>query len=178
MKNFNLFLFSVTLLSAFSYFTFTKIECFCENKADPNLLRDHIQHLGNPIATSSAPSKSADDLVKIVIALTKYKTDHRSYPISSGQGKNWDGLYSRYGESRNNWIAGLAPDYIVRLPRDPRNSNSDIEQYFYKSDGANFKLIAHHPNDCNEVKKIAPQLVDPKRDCVAYGYWTKKAAGW
>ena len=122
-------------------------------------------------------SQRVYDLYNLVVVLKKYKDDHGIYPISSKNGKGWDGLYSKYGESRTDWIKGLAPNYIAQLPRDPRNHTIDVEQYFYLSDGVNFKLISFHPTDCHTVKEKWPKLIDPRRGCGAYGFWTLNAWG-
>lgn len=118
------------------------------------------------------------DFFAIVYALEKYKLKYQAYPISSDEGRGWDGLYSRFGESRHDWIPGLVPEFLSELPRDPRMTKSPSEQYLYKSDGANYKLLAHSADDCLEVLKIFPNLVDPRRNCRAYGYWTPRGATW
>jgi hypothetical protein len=118
------------------------------------------------------------DLISIVEALTKYRNDNKQYPISSKNGKGFDGLYSNYGESKVNWIEGLVPKYIKNLPRDPRNLTEGHVQYIYSSDGANFKLIALNPLNCKEVALEYAALVDPMRVCQAYGFWTPAATYW
>jgi Bacterial type II secretion system protein G. len=118
------------------------------------------------------------DLSSIAFALEKYKRKYNQYPMSSNRGRNWDGLYSNFGESKKNWIEGLVPDFMANLPRDPRMSDSGLHQYLYKSNGANYKLISHSPDDCGDVLKIFPKLIDPKRNCWAYGYWTPRAVNW
>lgn len=122
--------------------------------------------------------KRLSDLAEIVYALEKYKTKYRHYPISSGEGDGWDGLYSDYGASKQDWIEGLTPEFLRVLPRDPRQEEAGSNQYLYRSNGAHYKLIAHSPEDCEEVRETFPQLMDPVRNCWAYGYWTKKAEEW
>lgn len=118
------------------------------------------------------------DLLEIVYALERYKMDNKSYPVSSSNGAQWDGIRSRYGESREDWIRGLVPEYIQKLPRDPRLLSDGGKQYIYSSNGASYKLIVHHPDNCDVIKAIYPSLVDPVRDCFAYGFWTEKFARW
>jgi len=53
----------------------------------------------------------------------------------------------------------------------------------YRSDGADYKLIAQRTGDCGVVRATSPGMIDPKRDygpgdCIAYGYWTEGAADW
>jgi len=68
--------------------------------------------------------------------------------------------------------------YISVLPRDPRNHTVCGEQYIYNSNGTDYKLIAHQPEECLVVKAKYPNLLDPMRDCWAYGYWTEGAKNW
>jgi len=127
-----------------------------------------------PDINESTPQR-VRDLTKIIHALERYKLDNKQYPISSN---GWDGLYTIYGVASEQWIAGIVPKYLDRLPSDPRNNNSGDNQYFYRSNGANYKLIAHTPDDCEKIKQLFPTLIDPSRDCWAYGFWTKNAERW
>ncbi|MFA7022767.1 hypothetical protein [Aliarcobacter sp.] len=95
-------------------------------------------------------------------------------PISQG----FDGIYSKYGYSGNDWIKGLSPKYINKLPIDPRNTNNPSFQYLYKSNGKDYKLISHSPEDCKSVEKINKALIDPSRKCWAYGLWSDGAKDW
>jgi hypothetical protein len=115
-----------------------------------------------------------DDLNRIRKALAEYYRDNKRYPTSSGL----DGLYTNYGRSGEDWIQGLAPGYIEALPRDPRYTSDGDKQYFYISNGADYKLISHLAEDCEIAAKLDPELVDPVRNCWAYGYWTEGAANW
>lgn len=130
------------------------------------------------VSEQDSNSIRLSDLGEVAYALEKYKVEHRQYPISSKGGEGWDGLYSDYGASRSDWIQGLVPNFLSTLPRDPRNDDLGSHQYLYMSDGANYKLIAHSPSDCEEILNKFPKLVDPERNCWAYGYWTPNAAQW
>ena len=114
------------------------------------------------------------DLTKIKDALSKYQQDNGSYPLSIG----WDGLFRKSNSSGENWIVNLSPKYIKQLPRDPRKSNKKVKQYIYKSNGRDYKLISHDTQNCNYIKDKKPKLVDPKRNCWAYGFWTNGAENW
>jgi hypothetical protein len=114
------------------------------------------------------------DFVLLGAALERYKTDTGSYPVSTG----FSGCASAYGYSGPDWIAGLAPGYLPSLPCDPGRSESPTRQYYYKSDGKDYKLIAHHVEDCAAAKGDPLVRVDPVRDCFAYGVWTKDAVNW
>lgn len=131
-----------------------------------------------PTEDSGGAHPQIADMYKIVVALERYKLDNRSYPISSHQGDGWDGILSKYGESRKDWIKGLVPNYLRELPVDSRKPTSDEHQFIYKSNGANYKLIVHSSSDCELVRSLYPKVIDPKRDCYAYGFWTKRATKW
>jgi len=114
------------------------------------------------------------DLTAIKDALAKYHADHGAYPESEA----FDGLYSKFGASKADWIPGLVPEYLPGLPRDPRRSDDKDCQYLYMSDGRDYKLVSYSPPDCQAVAAIRPDLIDPAVKCAYYGYWTPGAAAW
>ena len=118
--------------------------------------------------------KRLEDLNYLKIALENYYKDNGNYPISQG----FDGLYTKWGYSGNDWIKGLSPKYVNKLPIDPRNTNNPSFQYLYKSNGKDYKLISHSPEDCKGVEKLNNILIDPLRKCWAYGFWTDGAKDW
>lgn|SRR5690606_23993069 len=138
----------------------------------PNIAQQPLSEIEESI------SKEVSDLLTVVYALDRYKEDHGSYPISSSGGNGWDGIISAYGESREDWIQGLVPEYLDSLPRDPRMLDDGTRQYIYRSNGANYKLIVHKTDNCELIKGSYPSLVDPKRKCFAFGFWTKRASRW
>ena len=119
--------------------------------------------------------KTIEDIFALKQALNKYYTTTKSYPKSSG---GWDAIHAAYGQSREDWIPGLAPGYIKELPVDPRKSDDPIKQYMYKSDGTDYKLIAHFPAGIDEIINEYPQYVDPRRPSWAFGVWTEGAKNW
>lgn len=132
----------------------------------------------NPEPLNSFTPQRIGDLTRMVWALEKYKRDHRNYPISMEGGRKWSRLINVSGEFNHHWIEGLVPAYMEELPQDPRRDNNIDHQYAYKSDGANYKLIASHPDDCEQIAQILPNIIDSKRACRAYGFWTVRAAHW
>jgi hypothetical protein len=115
------------------------------------------------------------DLVAICAALESCREEHLTYPQSSG---GWDGLFSHWGQSKSEWISGLVPEYLRHLPRDPRCNDAPEQQYLYRSDGHDYKLISHSPEDYAYVKLWRPGLADPVREGWAYGFWTEGAISW
>jgi hypothetical protein len=72
----------------------------------------------------------------------------------------------------------LVPEYLEQLPRDPRGNDVPDQQYLYRSDGKDYKLISHSPEDYTFVRASRPELIDPVREGWAYGFWTEGAVGW
>lgn len=114
------------------------------------------------------------DLQALKKALQKYHQKVGSYPVSS----QWSGMRSLWGPSTENWVPGLAPGYIPSLPRDPRRNDNPEEQYIYRSDGTNYKLLAHKPGNCTIARALNPEFIDPVRGCDAMGIWTPGAQDW
>jgi len=131
-----------------------------------------------PYITNALPIvedlKSKKDLEMIKMALENYYKDNHRFPVSKG----FDGLYSIWGYSEKDWIKGLVPKYLKFLPIDSRLNENSAEQYLYKSNGKDYKIISHHPRNCMGMKKLYPHFIDTKRDCWAYGFWTEGAKGW
>ena len=126
----------------------------------------------NDARLKSRTTRSIEDLNQLRTALEMYYNDNGSYPPSSG---GWGGLYTCWGTASTNWIVGLVPNYISSLPRSPNNSTDCSNNYIYSSNSADYKLIWHQPEDCAGVKSKYPNLVDPARDCWAYGFWSPGA---
>lgn len=138
---------------------------------------------GNAARKKARIAQTLVDLGQVKLALEAYQSEYGKYPVSTGGIGVWDGLYSSYGDSSPNWIAGLTPTYMITLPRVPDNNTSGNQSYIYNSDGRNYKLIRHVPTppyegECEAVYKMHPEMRDPARICWAYGYWTPGAVSW
>ncbi len=118
------------------------------------------------------------DLNKLVVGLENYYRDNGNYPVSSNNGRGWDGPRSKWGERTDLWIKGLVPKYVDALPRDWRNSKSVNYQYLYKSNGKVFKMMNRRPPDCELAKSIVPEFSDVARKCWAYGVYRGYAKTW
>lgn len=114
------------------------------------------------------------DLDALRRALEACKAATGRYPANAA----FAGFLAGPGKSDPDWIPGLAPRYAPTLPRDPARSDDPAVQYLYHSDGQDFKLLAHGGGDCALARKTDPALVDPARNCWAWGYWTPGAANW
>ena len=136
------------------------------------------------------------DLAVIRTALDKYRQVRGAYPVSSSNGERWNGI--GWDGVPGDWIPGLVPDFISALPRDPNSAENPFQQYVYRSDGKDYKLLVLGPDDCEYVARTHPDMEDlprnvykykelaakkitlptPIRICRAYGYWTTGAADW
>ncbi|VVN61273.1 hypothetical protein PS687_04012 [Pseudomonas fluorescens] len=125
--------------------------------------------LDNPMAYFKQRKSHLD---KIRETLDAYHTAYGAYPQSLG----FDGIHSDWGRSSENWISGVVPNFIDALPRDPELSATALPQYLYWSNGTDYKLIAHGvPQSCSIASTLNPEMVDPVRQCYAFGYWTQNA---
>ena len=88
--------------------------------------------------------KRRADIVSLQAPLEAYYDVNKAYPNTS----SWWGTCATYGSKdvygSNGWIPNLAPTYIRRLPSDP-NPSSTNRCYIYRSDGNNYKILAHQP---------------------------------
>lgn len=170
---------SVPLLTFFvgitGFFSYLSFEKFITKS---NEVRPHIPTPEHFMSIDVRSSKRIQDFYEIAIALEKYRVDHNEYPISSNRGLHWDALYDAEYNFNQEWIRGVAPGYIKRLPRDPRKDSNFEHQYTYRSDGANYKLIARYPEDCKELTKKFPDIFDDRIKGCNYGVWTPRAKKW
>jgi len=118
--------------------------------------------------------KRVQDLTEINNALQSYKNKTGEYPKSEG----WNGTKTCWGKASSDWVPGLIPQYLPSLPVDPSHKKNCDKQYVYNSDGTDYKLISHNPETCEAIKTKYPNLIDPKRDCWAFGYWSAGAKDW
>lgn len=116
-------------------------------------------------------------------SLLRYYRDHKSFPVSS----DWDAYSDCWGENKGQkgnaqWIRGLVPKYMKILPVDPSHTLECKNQYLYKSNGQDFKLIALKSKYCINSILFFSSKIDPKRQgndgCHAFGFWTVNAEMW
>ena len=117
---------------------------------------------------SAHAARAIAHLRKLDKALEIYYNDNNKYPDSGG---NWDGLYTCWGDSSPDWIAGLVPNYILALPRSPNNSDACDGNYMYYSNGKDFKLIWNNAENVAKVIASYPNLADPERSW-AFGFYS------
>jgi hypothetical protein len=115
------------------------------------------------------------DLVAIHEALKAYHKANGKYPVTSPKADFIHQLSAPNGD----WIPGLAPTYIPKLPSDPeQGSDTNGPMYQYASNGGSYKLIAHGLSDgCDEKVEVRGIRRDPGRTradgtCWAFGFFS------
>ena len=128
------------------------------------------------------------DLKEMQKALEIYKNERGEYPNTKNAGGNpqWYGMCNHpWGKGNlsdtgaGGFIPDLAPNYMQRLPADPRSSiansssassgcqtNAEYNCYLYKSDGVDYKLLAHCTPE-SEMQTTDP-FFDPCRPTWAW----------
>jgi len=134
-----------------------------------------------PVLASSEDSafdaRRAADLRQVQKALETYKAGNGAYPTTGG---SWfgdspaNGAYSYTGPG--GYIPGLAPGYLVTLPRDPDKEYPDaLFGYMYRSDGFDYKFVLDGTPDSHRTYN---QFEDPVRPGVAWMVSTDAAKNW
>lgn len=100
-------------------------------------------------------SKRKSDLVQIQKALEIYYNTNNEYPHTCGATPTCVSIPDWYGMAQfapatyrntsgaTGYIPNLAPTFITNLPTDPSGITANWSGYLYKSDGVNYKLLAH-----------------------------------
>ncbi len=139
-------------------------------------------------STMSARRKARDsvrkaDLKQLVTALELYFTENNSYPATGADVASMV-MYSSDANSiavpnPTDYIPGLAPKYISKLPQDPLGGLSDQvmctggwrREFLYESDGKDYKLLSLCAMENSIFDSKDPQD-DPARDGGPYYYWS------
>ncbi len=132
----------------------------------------------NGIQNRANLAKVNSELLTINKAIQMYYAENGVYPDNSN---TWRG-YRGYGAYAQNFVPGLAPNYISSVPGpSPLSASSD---YLYRSNGVDYKLIAHSSNSvtdgfralCPIAVQQNPSMADSTRNCWAWGYWSSGGA--
>ncbi|MCU0678022.1 MAG: type II secretion system GspH family protein [Candidatus Pacebacteria bacterium] len=83
-------------------------------------------------------AKRQGDLRILQTAIAQYKQEFGRYPVA-GTDTNGDGFSSE--SETSNYIVGLTPDFIVRLPSDPLRGTQAGFSYRTNANGTVFKLM-------------------------------------
>jgi hypothetical protein len=147
----------------------------CEEPMQPGAPPPSAQTEPDPEVNLTAEEllqQRAADLIAITTALDAYKAARGSYPVTLG--------FRNIAEHGPDWIPGLAPEFIPSVPREPlRSSNANRPQYWYVSDGAEFKMIVHSVSgECGPQVEQFGVKPDPARSnadgsCWAFGLFSE-----
>ena len=132
-----------------------------------------LAYSSNTRTARDAKRKADLEILRSALEMYRSNDPNSQYPTT---GSAWWGACSSYGSHVNDYIPGLAPDYIQQLPHDPRESkpgkgippcaNPGWNCYLYKSNGINYKLLAHCTPE-NTWTENDPYY-DPVRPCHAW----------
>ncbi len=128
-------------------------------------------------ATRDARRKA--DLREVKIALEQYYAENLSYPVA-----NWWGESSAAGSHTTDYIPGLVPNYIQKLPNDvhvnrtrlPCN-NGPQTGYMYRSDGTDYKLVANCTPE-GTLGNVDDTFYDPVRPTYSWQVSTPGGQAW
>ncbi len=102
-------------------------------------------------------AKRQSDLRMVETALAAYKRANGRYPTMGTDG-NADGFSSE--SETNDYIVGLTPTFLNRLPRDPARNGFEGYSYTTNADGSVFKLMA-----MNTVEDDTITYTHPMKSC-------------
>jgi prepilin-type N-terminal cleavage/methylation domain-containing protein len=93
----------------------------------------------------SRDAQRQGDLRIVSTALDLYKSKYGRYPEGCNGPNTWSGhAPSLDCSSGNQYIVGLAPEFIPRLPQDPKlNGNDSGYAYLTNNEGSVYKLVAY-----------------------------------
>ncbi|MDO8495425.1 MAG: type II secretion system protein [bacterium] len=135
------------------------------------------------VSINAARSKARDavrkqNLVQIKKALELYYDDHGAYPLSSG------GWYAFEYQHPIDYILGITPTYLARLPNDPlvgKIEGLPEAGYKYISDGKDYKIVAYGTIEKYSWPTLVPST-DPFHDLghvySSYALYTSGAVNW
>ena len=115
-------------------------------------------------------AKRVSDLKQMQVALEYYYAVNRAYPNSGG---TWITECTEFNSTGNNVIPGLVPNYISKIPLDPKSAPTAgaarpfwQDCYLYISyNGSDYAFVNHSPSEFSQADYLSqPQLVDPARD--------------
>lgn len=123
--------------------------------------------------TKKRTTQAIADLTAVRSALESYYAKNGKYPVSVG----YQGCISDWGADfgyGNPWIPELASYFSSGMPIEPRSEmagdcTDGRKQYFYYSNGHDYKLLNHQP----ETMSVPANMIDPARTTWAWGFWTE-----
>lgn len=129
------------------------------------------------VQTRASATKSIADLAELNKIVKLYHAEHGVYPSSAS---TW--VWSN--QDPTNYVPEVVPSVTQSLPVTSGSRNGSVQNntYGYRSDGNNYKLMAHADDLCEEVLKQRPDMVASTArrgpPCWAYGFWSPAAENW
>ena len=118
-------------------------------------------------------SSYQSDISTINKAIMLYKAENGTYP-GAVSGSCWTNLPSGTG----NFIPGLAPTYISKIPDTASGGSQNYYAYCFTANGGDYKLLRLVPTGQTVpgVESSGGVQMDPMRAGRAWGIWTAGAA--
>lgn len=82
------------------------------------------------------------DLRGLQKVIEMYYIDNGSYPLPGNGSGSWTGQCTTYG-AKDDYIVGLTPAYIPKLPYEKYFTTVGQQCYLYRSNGIDYSLISH-----------------------------------
>ena len=93
-------------------------------------------------------------------ALETYRRDTGGYPDTGGK---WAFLATDEDGPGRNILSTLHPAHLREIPLPPGMDREALKGFLYRSNGKDFKLIAHNVEDCARARDTRAELIDPAR---------------
>ncbi len=116
-------------------------------------------------------SSYQSDIKLLDKAIKMYYADNGTYPYSGASGSCWTNQTTGTG----NFIAGLAPTYISKIPDVPaHNGGSNYYAYCFTALGTNYKIIrlVVGGQTLPAIESNGNPNIDPTRPTRGWGFWS------
>ena len=112
---------------------------------------------------SEARAQARDDtrmaqLKELQLAIERYKNQTGKYPEQCDSGRSWSGEQSSGDFACNDgsaeYIIGLVPDFIDKLPTDPKANSGSNDGFIYRTNNTRtmYKAMTNHTVEAKTVK--------------------------
>jgi len=96
----------------------------------------------NGIQQRARDMSRISDLRGLQKAIEMYYVDKGSYPLPGNGSGAWTGQCASYG-GKDDYIVGLTPTYIPKLPYEKYFTTISNQCYLYRSNGIDYSLLSH-----------------------------------
>jgi type II secretion system protein G len=129
----------------------------------------------NGIQERARFSSYRSDIAMINKAVLLYYADNGAYP-GGATGNCWTNVASGTG----NFISGLAPTYIQKIPDTPNwSGGQNYYAYCFSANGADYKVLRLAPSGQTvpSIESSSDVKMDPSRPGRAWGIWSPGGSG-